>query len=228
MGNNKLKRFAEMKAFANVMEPSFDEVIRKDYLLKGKWSSAYFKNDHPVIIELGCGKAEYTLGMANMFPGMNFIGIDRKGARMWRGAKTALGLNLTNVCFLRTRIEFLASFFGKDEISEIWITFPDPHPLKSDLKHRLTSPRFLGMYSRILLPGGTINLKTDSIELYEYTLGILTASNIRIYQSMNDIYSQEQPDPVLNIRTFYEHQHLAAGKKICYLKFANPAGLLLP
>ena len=187
--------------------------------MKGRWSSEFFGNNNPVILELGCGKGEYTLNLAGMFPEYNFIGIDRKGSRMWRGAKTAKENNIINVAFLRTRIELICSFFAAGEVQEIWITFPDPHPSKSGARHRLTSLRFLDLYRQFLIPGGVINLKTDSPELYKYTNDLLQKKGCEILFSTTDLYGTAVNDPVLSIKTFYEKMHLAENKKICYLKF---------
>ncbi len=218
MSVSKLDRFAEMETFNNVVQPAFEEVFRKEYKCKGKWNQQYFHNTNPIVLELGCGKGEYTVNLAQHFNNKNFIGIDIKGARIWRGAKTALEKQLNNVMFLRTRIEFLHSFFTENEINEIWITFPDPQPKKA-LK-RLTSSRFLNIYSKILQPDGVVHLKTDSSELYDYTMQLLQYNGLNIYQSTPDLYGNFQVDEILDIKTFYEKQFLEEGKKITYIKFS--------
>ncbi|MBN2349449.1 MAG: tRNA (guanosine(46)-N7)-methyltransferase TrmB [Bacteroidales bacterium] len=217
MTKNKLARFAEIEGFSNVLQPPFEEVFQKDYLLKGKWKSTFFKSENPIILELGCGKGEYTVGLAKMFPGINFIGIDIKGARMWKGASLALKEGINNVTFLRTRIELIESFFEPDEIQEIWITFPDPQPKKA--KKRLTSTRFLDLYRKFLVPGGNIHLKTDNKALYEYTLQLARYNKLAIITATSNLYADIQNDPILSIRTFYESQFLEQGLPIHYLKF---------
>jgi tRNA (guanine-N7-)-methyltransferase len=170
VGKGKLKRFQEMENFDNVFQPEFKEVYQKDYRLKGKWAIGYFKNTNPIIIELGCGKGEYTTGLAEKYPNCNFIGIDIKGARMWRGAKTAFKKKLKNVAFVRTRIDFIESFFGKNEINEVWLTFSDPQPKK--VKKRLSSSAFINKYRKFLKENGLIHIKTDSSLLFEYSLAL--------------------------------------------------------
>src|SRR5688572_33160801 len=167
MAKNKLQRFAELRTFSNVHEFLFTE-RETDFKLKGKWNTDHFKNSNPIVLELGCGKGEYSNGLAEKYPNLNFIGVDIKGARIWRGSKTAQEKKLLNVAFLRTQIEFIESCFEKEEVSEIWITFPDPQPNKE--KKRLTHPVFLNRYKNILKQKGVIHLKTDSAELYEFTL----------------------------------------------------------
>lgn len=169
MGKDKIRRFAENATFRCVVQPGFEEVFRKDYALKGKWNRDFFGNDRPIVLELGCGRGEYTVALGERFPERNFIGVDVKGARLWRGAKTATENGMKNVAFLRTRIEFIDSCFAPGEVDEIWITFPDPQLNKNRIKKRLTAPQFLAMYARFLREGGMINLKTDSVHLHEYT-----------------------------------------------------------
>jgi tRNA (guanine-N7-)-methyltransferase len=219
VGKNKLNRWAEMEEFSNVVQPAFDEVFRKDYLLKGNWNTSFFKNEKPIVLELGCGKGEYTLGMAQRFPQKNFLGIDIKGARMWKGAKEAFDNNITNAGFLRTRIEMIESFFAPDEISEIWITFPDPQIKKRRNKKRLSGSRFLNSYKKFLAPGGLVHLKTDSAELYEYTNDLLVFNSIKSNISTDDLYSLDLPDELLSIKTHYEKLFLTEGKKITYTRF---------
>jgi len=218
-GKDKLRKFAENLTFDNVIQPKFDEVFRVDYKLKNAWNSLFWKNSNPIVLELGCGKGEYSVEMAQMFPDKNFIGIDIKGARFWRGAKTALENSISNVAFIRTLVEFLGSFFGKNEISEIWITFPDPQLKSSRAKKRLTSPRFLNLYRQVLVPEGIIHLKTDSQELHEYTKELLLFNNQTILECTNDLYNSNTTDEVLSIKTHYEKSYLKQGKAITYIKF---------
>lgn len=210
-------KFAEVRTFPNVLQPAFEEVFKKDHKLKGNWKKEFFQNSKPIILELGCGKGEYTTGMAKIFPERNFIGIDIKGARIWKGAKRALQENLPNVAFLRTRIDFITSFFTEDEVDEIWITFPDPQ-LKKDLK-KLTSSRFLNRYSQFLKSDGTINLKTDSRELYDYTCLIISYNKLQVISKTDDLYQSHLNDEILSIRTFYESMWLDEGLKIHYIQF---------
>lgn len=217
MSKGKLVKFAEVATFDNVLQPAFEEIFKKDYKLKGRWSQEFFKNDHKITLELGCGKGDYTVGLAEMFPGRNFIGIDIKGSRIWKGAKYAINNNLLNVCFVRTRIDHINSFFHSDEVDEIWITFPDPQPKKS-LK-RLTSSRFLNYYKDFLTDGGFVNLKTDNKELFAYTLALIEYNNLELISADNNIYSSEKLDEVLAIKTFYEKTWLKQGLNIHYLRF---------
>jgi len=215
---NKLKRFNENETFDNVIQPTRDEMV-SDFQYKGKWNE-FFKNDHPITLELGCGKGEYTVAMARQFPERNFIGIDIKGARFWRGAKTALEDNLPNVGFLRTQIELVDHAFEKDEVEEIWITFPDPQIKYKRTKHRMTNPDFLKRYKTILKDHGTINLKTDSEFMHGYTLGLLQGLGEEIIFAHHDIYTHtEAPELVVGTQTFYEKQYLEQGKAITYLQF---------
>jgi len=217
MVKKKLQRFADMETFSNVVQPAFDEVFGKDYLLKGNWNRKFFKNDNPIVLELGCGKGEYTTGLARRFPKKNFIGIDIKGSRMWKGARTALAEHLDNVAFLRTHIEMISSFFGPEEIDEIWITFPDPQLKKK--RKRLTSPRFLNTYGAFLKKGGLVHLKTDSIVLYEYTIGLARLNQLPLKINTKDLYHSGLDSDILGIQTFYERQFLDKGMKITYLCF---------
>ncbi|UJH66204.1 tRNA (guanosine(46)-N7)-methyltransferase TrmB [Allomuricauda sp. SCSIO 65647] len=215
---NKLKRFSENETFSNVIQPTRDEVI-KGFFLKGKWAS-HFKNENPIVLELGCGKGEYTVGLAKQNRDKNHIGVDIKGARLWRGAKTALAENLENVAFLRTQIELIDLMFVKGEISEIWITFPDPQIKYKRTKHRLTNPQFLEKYKHILKPGGLMHLKTDSEYLHGYTLGLLQGMGAKVLYANHDVYRNEgSPKEVLEIQTFYENQYLEKGKPITYIQF---------
>jgi tRNA (guanine-N7-)-methyltransferase len=218
VGKNKLARWTELGSYDNVIQPEIEDVSGKDHPIKGRWNQDLFKNGNPITIELGCGKGEYTVGLANNFPQNNFIGIDIKGARMWRGAKTANEQKLPNVAFLRTRIEFINSFFSSDEVDEIWITFPDPHPGGRNSNKRLTSPWFLNSYRLFLKDKGLIHLKTDNKELYDFTCKVLSHNNVETIISTNDLYT-EKIDNILSIRTHYEKIFLDAGLKINYLSF---------
>ncbi len=206
-----------METFNHVIQPSFDEVFKKDYQLKGKWCKDFFKNENPLILELGCGKGEYTVGLAKQNQEINFIGIDIKGARMWRGAKTADTDEIQNVGFLRTRVDLINSFFADEEVSEIWITFPDPQPKK--YYKRLTSTRFLGYYQKLIANDGYVNLKTDNVDLYAYTKELAELNDLKIAIFTDDLYSSGLVDDILSIKTFYEQQFLDQGKPIHYIKF---------
>ncbi|MGB5360850.1 tRNA (guanosine(46)-N7)-methyltransferase TrmB [Eudoraea sp.] len=216
---NKLKRFQQNKTFSHVIEPGRDELMEGKFPLKGKWKS-FFNNDNPIVLELGCGKGEYTVGLAKLDSSRNFIGIDIKGARLWRGAKTALEDNLGNVAFLRTQIELIDLIFAENEVDEIWITFPDPQLKYKRTKHRLTNKAFLDKYKIILKDEGVINLKTDSEFMHGYTLGLLHGLNCEILYANHDVYKNEgSPKEVMDIQTFYEKQYLEKGKPITYIKF---------
>jgi tRNA (guanine-N7-)-methyltransferase len=218
VGKNKLARWTEFGSYDNVIQPQIEDVAGKDHPIKGRWNSELFKNTNPIVLELGCGKGEYSVGLAENFPDKNFIGIDIKGARMWRGAKTANEKNLPNVAFLRTRIEFINSFFSRDEVDEIWITFPDPHPGARNSNKRLTSSWFLNTYRQFLKDKGLIHLKTDNKELYEFTMRTLAYNNLQTIFSTNDLYS-EHNDNILSIKTHYEKIFLTSGMRITYLSF---------
>jgi tRNA (guanine-N7-)-methyltransferase len=219
VGKNKLARWAEMKSFNNVIEPPTDEVFSRDHILKGNWNRVIFKNENPLILELGCGKGEYTVGLAAINPLNNYIGIDIKGARRWRGSKTAHENKILNTAFLRTRIEFISSFFSKDEVEEIWITFPDPHPKRRNAGKRLTSPGFLNLYRRFLKDHGIVYLKTDNKDLYNYTHEVIRHNDLEIIASTDNLYSGEIKNDLLPIRTHYEKNFLKQGINICYLAF---------
>ena len=217
---NKLKRFKENETFENVIQPSREEIVDQNYPLKGQWASKFFKNNKPLILELGCGKGEYTVGLAKRYPEYNFLGIDIKGARFWRGAKTALEDGIDNAKFLRTQIELVDQIFAQGEIHEIWITFPDPQIKYQRTKHRMTNPDFLKKYHQILKPNGVVHLKTDSEYMHGYTLGLLQGSGHEILYAHHDIYKNtEAPEEIVSIQTFYEAQYLAEGKPITYTKF---------
>lgn len=217
---NKLKRFKENETFENVVQPSREEIVNQTYPLKGKWTSEFFKNEKPLILELGCGKGEYTVGLAKRYPEYNFLGIDIKGARFWRGAKTALEEGIDNAKFLRTQIELVDQIFAPGEVHEIWITFPDPQIKYQRSKHRMTNPDFLKKYHQILKPEGVVHLKTDSEFMHGYTLGLLQGSGHEILYAHHDIYKNtEAPEEIVSIQTFYEAQYLKQGKPITYTKF---------
>lgn len=217
---NKLKRFRENETFANVVQPTREQVLTNSLQLKGNWRQQFFKNDDPIILELGCGKGEYSVHLAQKYPEKNFLGIDIKGARFWRGAKIALEENLTNVGFLRTQIELVDQIFSENEIDEIWITFPDPQIKYKRTKHRLTNLEFLDKYRKILKPQGCVHLKTDSEFMHGYTLGLLHALGETVEYAHHDVYgSQGAPLAVTAVQTFYEKQYLEMGKKITYLRF---------
>ena len=215
---NKLKRFKENESFENVIQPSREEVLR-DFSLKGKWQS-YFKNNNPIVLELGCGKGEYSVALSEKYPEKNFIGVDIKGARFWRGAKTALEKSFQNVAFLRTQIELIDHCFEKNEVSEIWITFPDPQIKYKRTKHRLITKPFLEKYQSILNAQGLVHLKTDSEFLHGYLLGLLHEGDHEIIFAHHDIYnSSSPPSEATAIQTFYEKQYLEFEKAITYVKF---------
>lgn len=241
MGKNKIAHWAELETFNNVIQPEPDDQAGKDHILKGNWNFEIFGNSNPVILELGCGKGEYTLGLSGLFPDCNFIGVDIKGARMWRGAKTANEKQIKNVAFLRTRIEFINSFFGPDEVDEIWIIFPDPHPGKKNSNKRLTCSWFLNIYRNFLKNRGIIHLKTDNDDLYNYTLRLIKDNELEILYSTNDmdsirrgkiivpcnlysipydpVYTEQTSAGILSIKTHYESKFMEKGMKINYLAF---------
>ncbi|WP_438972417.1 tRNA (guanosine(46)-N7)-methyltransferase TrmB [Polaribacter sp.] len=215
---NKLKRFQENETFKNVIQPTREEAINS-FSYKGKWHS-FFGNNNPIIVELGCGKGEYTIALARKNPNKNYIGIDIKGARFWRGAKTALEENLENVAFVRTQIELVDFIFAKQEVSEIWITFPDPQIKYQRTKHRMTNAAFLKKYDAVLKEDGIINLKTDSEFMHGYTLGLLQGAGHEILYANHNVYNNEgAPKEVTETQTFYENQYLEKGKWITYIQF---------
>lgn len=217
---NKLKRFKENETFENVFQPTREEVTSGEFPLKGKWSSEFFKNDHPIIVELGCGKGEYSVGLAERYPEKNFIGIDVKGARFWRGAKTAVDSGMNNVAFIRTQIELLDFVFAENEIDEIWITFPDPQIKYKRTKHRMTNSEFLQLYKKVLKKDGVVNLKTDSEFMHGYTLGLLHGEGHEVLYANHNVYKNEgSPEIVTAIQTFYEKQYLEINKAITYIRF---------
>ncbi len=218
MGKDKLKRFKENLTFTNLIQPKIC-FPPEDDRLKGNWKKEFFKNNNPIVLELGCGRGEYTLNLASKFPEKNFIGVDWKGARLWRGAKTAFEKKMHNVGFLRIQIQNIISFFAQDEVDEIWITFPDPQMLKSGERKRLTSLRFLNLYRRFLVKHGFINLKTDNKLLYDYTLEVIASEKCEVLISSDNLYSTFEIDEILSIKTTYEKIWLREGAKICYIRF---------
>tara|TARA_R110002049_G_scaffold171475_3_gene338007 strand:- start:4035 stop:4724 length:690 start_codon:yes stop_codon:yes gene_type:complete len=224
-GKQKLAHFAEMKTFPNVFEPETEEIFRTDYHTKGNWSRKIFKNDNPIVLELGCGKGEYSVGMARKFPDKNYIGCDIKGARMWRGAKTSQDEGINNVAFFRTRIEFIEGGFAKDEVDEIWITFPDPQPKDRQEKKRLTGPLFIERYKQFLKKDGIIHLKTDSEFFFRFTLDEIRERGYELLEHTFDLYGDavqnydHDTQDILSIKTHYEKIFSDKGFKINYLKF---------
>ena len=215
---NKLQRFAENKTFKHLFQYSYEEVIL-GFPLKGKWNTDFFKNNNPLVLELGCGKGEYTIGLARKYPNKNFIGIDVKGARLWRGLKTSFEEQLKNVAFIRARIELIEYFFAENEVDEIWITFPDPQIKESREKKRLTSPLFINRYKKFLKKGGVVHLKTDALLLYDYTLNVVKENGFELLYANEDVYNSELDNEVVNIKTFYEQKWLANNTPIKYLSF---------
>ena len=218
---NKLNRFKENLTFKNVIQPSREILVDNNFEYKGKWSDLFFKNNNPIIIELGCGKGEYSIELAKLNPEKNFIGIDIKGARFWRGAKTAVDEGLNNIAFVRSQIELIDKIFSKSEVSEIWITFPDPQIKFKREKHRLINLKFINLYKNILVPNGIINLKTDSEFLHGYMLGLIKSTNyLELIYSNHNIYNNSgAPDDVLSIQTFYELKFLKQKKPITFINF---------
>ena len=214
MGKDKLRRFAEIATFNNVFE------LEEGKALKGHWNENHFKNSKPLVVELACGKGEYSVNLAKLFPEKNFIGIDYKGNRIWRGAKTAIEDGIENVAFLRIQIEHILEYFEPAEVSEIWITFPDPQPQISREKKRLTFPGFLAKYKIILKPGGILHLKTDNDALHAYTHEKIAELGLQLHVRTEDLYRSDFADEVLSIKSYYEQKYLADEKNINYLKFS--------
>lgn len=214
MGKDKLRKFSEINTFPNVYQ------LEEGKSLKGKWAMQHFKNDHPVVLELACGKGEYALNLARLFPEKNFIGLDIKGNRLWRGAKTGVDESVPNLAFLRIQIEDIMDYFADGEIDEIWITFADPHPREGHEKKRLTSPHFLVKYRRLLSPGGKVNLKTDNDGLYTYTCEKVAEHQLLIHKNTDNLYASELADAVLSIKTHYERIYLKHDKNINYIQFS--------
>ena len=219
MSRNKLKKFSKLENMSHVIQPKREDLLNDKFKLKGSWLSL-FNSNNPIIVELGCGKGEYTVGLAKRFPNYNYIGIDIKGSRIYSGAKIVEDLQLNNVLFIRTQIEYLESIFAEDEIFELWITFPDPQIKFNRRKKRLTSLKFLSMYKAILTAKGCVNLKTDSMFLHGYTLGLLEDGPFKILQTSHDIYALNELDKSLNIKTYYEKIFLEKKQEISYNKFS--------
>lgn len=217
MGKNKLAKFANMDEYPHVFQYPYSVLQEKGFEMKGKWNKLFFKNDNPIVLELGCGKGEYTVGLGQLYADKNFIGVDIKGARMWTGAKQSLEKGMTNVAFLRTHIEMIDHFFAPGEISEIWITFPDPQMNK--VNKRMTSTRFMQLYRRILVPGGIVHLKSDSNFMFSYTCAMVDANSLPVLYKTDNLYHSGLIDPILEIQTYYEQQWLARGLNIKYIKF---------
>lgn len=217
MGKNKLSRYADNARFSNVLEHNN---LDNQSVLKGDWAAGIFGNSNPVILELACGKGEYTLHLARLFPDINFIGVDIKGARIWKGAKAALEEELQNIRFLRCYIGNLDRFFEQNEISDIWITFPDPHLKNRNAKKRLTSPKYLAIYRKVAAQDCKIHLKTDSRPLYLYTKSVITQQNLKIDQEYDNLYKQNPEDEILSHKTYYEKKHLAKGRTIRFISFS--------
>jgi len=217
VGKNKLRKFEEMNRYPHVFQYPFSVLQEKEFEIKGKWNESVFGNNHPIVIELGCGKGEYTVGLAELYPEKNFIGIDIKGARMWTGATQSLERKMPNVAFIRTHIELIDRFFAPGEVSEIWITFPDPQMAK--VNKRMTSTRFMQLYSRILKENGLIHLKTDSPFMYAYTCAMIQANRFPVEVETDDLYNSGLVDKILSIQTFYEQQWLNRGLNIKYIRF---------
>ena len=216
MGQKKLVRFAELETFSNVFQfPVW---------MKGNWKD-FFKNDHPLTLELACGKGEYAVGLGQLYPDRNFIGIDLKGNRIWVGAKKALQEKLGNIAFVRTKIDQVADYFSKNEVLEIWITFPDPQLRMSKAKKRLTHPKFLRLYQQFLVPGGLIHLKTDSPDLYHFTKLVIALYHCTLHHDSDNVYQQERVAEELKIKTHYESLDIAGSSRIHYLCFSLPADL---
>ena len=217
MSRRKKMQFAENNKNPIFFQPLYTELVA-GFPLKGKWKQDFFKNNHPIVLELGCGKGEYTIGLARKYPERNFIGVDLKGSRMWRGATDAREENLGNVAFIRCKIEQILHLFGPNEIDEIWLTFSDPQPKRE--RRRLTSPRFLNLYRQVLIPKGMIHLKTDSLELFDYTLEVIDFFNLLLHYSTHDLYASDCKCDAPNIQTYYEKIYLTQGIKINYAQFS--------
>ena len=224
MGKGKLEKFAEMETFKNVFQYPFSVLENVPFDMKGHWCEDYFKNNHPIVLELGCGKGEYTVGLARLFPDVNFIGVDIKGARMWTGAKQALAEGLDNVAFLRTNIEMIDRFFAQDEVREIWLTFSDPQ--MKNARKRLSSTYFMNRYRHFLVDGGVVHLKTDSNFLFTYTSLMVEKNQLQLLQKTADLYHTADVDEatrrILSIQTYYESMWMERGLNIKYIKFRLP------
>jgi len=223
LGKDKLKRFRELESLDKVIQPDFDEVFHKNYRLKGRWTTEVFGNDRPLVLELGCGGGEYTVGLARKYAERNFLGLDIKGARIWKGATAARKEGLDNVAFLRTRIDFISSFFARNEVEEIWITFPDPQERRRRLKKRLTGALYLNYYRQFLRDGGLVHLKTDNASLYADTLELVRYNSLELLEHADDIDRDGFTGDPIDIRTYYENRFRAEGITIKYLCFRLPS-----
>ncbi|MGL5261846.1 MAG: tRNA (guanosine(46)-N7)-methyltransferase TrmB [Bacteroides sp.] len=220
MSKGKLEKFADMASYPHVFEYPYHIAQKQPFELKGNWNRNFFKNDNPIVLELGCGRGEYTIGLGEMFPDKNFIGVDIKGARMWSGATDALNKGMKNVAFLRTNIEIIANFFAENEVSEIWLTFSDPQMKK--VKKRLTSTFFMERYRHFLVDHGVIHVKTDSKFMFTYTNYMIEENKLPVLYATDDLYHSDLVDDILGIQTYYEQQWLARGLTIKYIKFQLP------
>ncbi len=219
MAKNKLKKFEDLKELPNTLQPTIKN-LKSGFYLKGNWKREFFRNNNPIVLELGCGKGEYSIGLAKKYSNINFIGIDIKGARIWSGAREAYDQEMKNVAFLRIPIEFIDHCFGKNEIDEIWITFPDPQLKLKRAKKRLTHPNFLNLYNNFLKKNGIIHLKTDSQRLHLFTLEIIHKEKHILFDSNPNLYSNSCIKDDLNLKTYYERKFLEKGKPITYIRFA--------
>ena len=217
MGKNKLSKFADLNTYEHVVQITYKKLLAEEFKYKGKWSEAFFGNSNPIVLELGCGKGEYTVKLASHFPEYNFIGLDIKGARMWVGATQAMERGLSNVGFLRTNIENIRLFFAEKEVSEIWLTFPDPQMKKT--RKRMTATNFIEKYRKLMVPNGIIHLKSDSNFMYRYTEAMVAENQFELIRKTDDLYQSELLDDVLSIQTYYERQWLDRGLSIKYLSF---------
>jgi tRNA (guanine-N7-)-methyltransferase len=222
VGKNKLQKFEDINGFPHVFQYPFAALQENGFEMKGKWNELFFKNNHPVVLELGCGRGEYTVELGRLFPEKNFIGVDIKGARLWTGAKQALQTQMNNIAFLRTHIELIDYFFAPGEVSEIWITFPDPQ--MSKVNKRMTSARFMKLYQNILTDKGLIHLKTDSSFLFNYTREMIKINHLPVLIETDDLYNSHLADEILSIQTYYEQQWLSRGLNIKYITFVCETG----
>lgn len=225
MGKNKLQKFADMARYPHVFQYPYSVLENVPFEMQGRWNESFFHNDHPIVLELGCGRAEYAVALARMFPDKNYIAVDIKGARMWTGATDSLNEGLKNVAFLRTNIEIIDRFFGEGEVSEIWLTFPDPQ-MKQQNK-RLTSTSFLARYQHFLKDQGIVHLKTDSNFMFTYTKTLVDVNHLSVKEQIDDLYQSQKIDDILNIKTYYEQQWLSRDIQIRYLAFLLPKGVSL-
>ena len=221
MGKDKLRKFRETETFRCLLQPATSEVLGCDHPIKGNWGRTMFGNDNPIVLELGCGRGEYTVGLARRFPDKNFIGVDIKGSRMWHGAREAQAEGMKNVAFLRTNIEFIHELFAANEVEEIWLTFSDPQMKKAT--KRLTSTYFMERYRKFLIDGGLVHVKTDSNFMFTYTKYITEVNNLPVVECIDDVHGQEEVSDVLQIRTYYESQWLSRGITIKYIAFNLPS-----